>query len=62
MNAKAQMIKDTICSLAMSQGSYGRLIENMGGVNGARFNQGCEELAKVEEITDLVSLVMYLEG
>lgn len=62
MNAKAQMIKDTICSLAMSQGSYGRLIENMGGVNGARFNQGCEELAKVEEITDPVSLVMYLEG
>ena len=62
MNAKAQMIKDTICSLAMSQGSYGRLIENMGGVDGARFNQGCEELAKVEEITDPISLVMYLEG
>ena len=37
-------------------------IESMGGVNGARFNQGCEELAKVEEITDPVSLVMYLEG
>lgn len=62
MNAKAQMIKDTICSLAMSQGAYGRLIERMGGVDGAQFNQGCEELAKVEEITDPVSLVMYLEG
>lgn len=62
MNAKAEMIKDTICILAQSQGSYGRMVAHFGGADSPRFHQACEELAKVDEITSPISLIIYLEG